>query len=80
MTILLANRFGIFGLDSDRAVMRYRRFTAIGSGAPYALGAMHARYEGPELAEDVALAGVEAAVEFDDGCLGPITMKRVKLA
>src|SRR5262245_37290843 len=45
MTVFVMNRFGLFGLYSLRSVERYERFAAVGSGAPFALGAMHAAYE-----------------------------------
>src|SRR5437773_9912346 len=40
MDLLIVNRNGIFGCMSLREVYEYTRFWAIGSGAPYALGAM----------------------------------------
>jgi ATP-dependent protease HslVU (ClpYQ) peptidase subunit len=80
MTVFVMNRHGLFGLYSNRSVERYQRFSAVGSGAHFALGAMYAAYELDAPAEDIARMGVEAGIEFDDGSLGPITLKRVKLS
>ncbi|MDQ6787267.1 MAG: hypothetical protein M3033_10710 [Acidobacteriota bacterium] len=76
--ILIANKKGIFGLSSYRYVQEYTRFYANGSGAPYALGAIYARYESDKTAEELAVLGVEAGIEFDDGSGLPITIYKVK--
>jgi len=80
MTAFVMNRYGLFALYSLRTVEQCERFSAVGSGADYALGAMHAAYELGLSAEEVARIGVEAGIEFDDGSLGPITVKKMKLA
>ena len=77
--LLVMNRHGLFGLDSWRCAERFERFTALGSGAHYALGAMYAAWEQGASAEVIARLGVEAGIEFDDGSLGPITLKKLKL-
>ena len=79
MTLFLMNRFGLFGLYANRTVEQYRRFTAVGSGADYALGAMYGAYELDAEAEDIARIGVEAGAEFDKSSQGPITIKKIKL-
>jgi ATP-dependent protease HslVU (ClpYQ) peptidase subunit len=79
MTLFLMNRFGLFGLYSNRTVEQYERFAAVGSGAGFALGAMYAAYELDAEAEDIARLGVEAGAEFDDASQTPITIKKVKL-
>ena len=79
VTAFIMNRFGIFGLYAMRSVDRYERFAAVGSGAPYALGAMYAAYEFGLPVEDVARIGVEAGIEFDNASGGPITIKKMKL-
>ena len=73
------NRYGLFGLYSQRSVDRFERFAAAGSGARYALGAMYAAYELGLPVEDVARLGVEAGIEFDNASAGPITLKKMKL-
>ena len=79
MTLFLMNRFGLFGLFSNRSVEQYRRFSAVGSGEELALGAMYAAYELDASAEDIARLGVEAGAEFDRSSLGPIALKKLKL-
>ena len=79
MTLFLMNRFGLFGLYANRTVEQYRRFTAVGSGAEYALGAMYGAYELDAEPEDIARIGVEAGAEFDQASHGPITIKKIKL-
>lgn len=63
--ILLANRSGIFEITPDRNVCEYEFFWATGSGAEYALGAMHQAYSRVETAREIAIAGVQAAAQFD---------------
>ena len=59
-------------------VDRCERFAAAGSGSDHALGAMYVAYELDQPAEVVARLGVEAAIEFDKGSLGPVTLKKLK--
>lgn len=79
MTLFLMNRFGLFGLYSNRSVEQYQRFAAVGSGAGFALGAMYAAWELDAEVEDIARLGVEAGAEFDDASQLPITLKKLKL-
>ena len=79
MSLLLLNPNGMFSLFSDRSVLRYRRFTASGSGSAYALGAMFAAYAQGLPAEEVARLGVLAGAEFDRNSGAPVTMRRVLL-
>ena len=76
---LIAGPHGIFGVYALREVYEYRRFWAIGSGSEYALGAMHACYDGAESAEAVAAAGVAAGAEFDTGSGLPQTSRGFRL-
>jgi ATP-dependent protease HslVU (ClpYQ) peptidase subunit len=51
---------------------------AIGSGGAEARGAMHATAGDVQLslgAEEIALAGVRAAIDLDDGCSGPVRVE-----
>jgi ATP-dependent HslUV protease subunit HslV len=77
----IANQYGIFGIHSLREVYQFSRFWAWGSGTDYALGAMHALYdlEGVD-ARQIAIAGVKAGIEFDDGSAGEIVLYEVELA
>jgi len=73
------NPNGIFALYSLREVYEYRRYWAVGSGACYALGAMHAVYDSAKTAREVAKAGAEAGAAFDTSSQGPVQMRTVKL-
>ncbi|RMG50919.1 MAG: MFS transporter [Gammaproteobacteria bacterium] len=74
MDALIANPDGIFGLFSLREVFEYQRFWAVGSGADYALGAMHALWERENDAEAIARAGVEAGAAFNNATSLPMTL------
>jgi ATP-dependent protease HslVU (ClpYQ) peptidase subunit len=76
---LIVGPDGIYGVYALREVYEYARFWAIGSGAEYALGAMHACYAGAESAESVAEAGVAAGAEFDAGSGLPLTRRSFTL-
>jgi len=73
------NKNGIFALYSLREVYEYTKYWAVGSGATYALGAMHAVYEKAKSARDIAKAGVMAGAEFDTSSDLPMTVQTVKL-
>ena len=77
-SILLANRHGIFGVESYREVFEFERFWAIGSGRRFALGAMHAVYERARSAREVAEAGVLAGCEFDTSSAAPVRLHTLK--
>jgi ATP-dependent protease HslVU (ClpYQ) peptidase subunit len=78
-SILVANVYGIFGVESYREVFDYQRFWAIGSGRRFALGAMHAAYDRAKSAREVAEAGVLAGCEFDTSSAGPVRVQTYKL-
>ncbi|UXY13883.1 MFS transporter [Chitiniphilus purpureus] len=81
MTVLLANPHGIFGVYSLREVYQFERFWSIGSGCDYAIGAMHAVYERPDLqAVDIARIGIEAGCAFDVSSSLPLTVYSLTLA
>jgi ATP-dependent protease HslVU (ClpYQ) peptidase subunit len=73
------NANGIFALFSLREVYAYTRYWAVGSGASYALGAMHAVYDRYKSARDIARAGAEAGAAFDTSSQLPLTFRTVKL-
>lgn len=73
------NANGIFALYSLREVYEYKRYWAVGSGASYALGAMHAVYDSARTAREVARAGAEAGATFDTSSQGPVQARVVKL-
>ena len=78
-SIVLANVYGIFGVESYREVFEFERFWAIGSGRRFALGAMHAVYDKAKTAREVAEAGVLAGCEFDTSSGGAVRMHTFKL-
>ncbi len=66
MLLLIANPSGIFGVYPLREVYQFKRFWAIGSGRQYAMGALHALYDQPQLdAAALAQQAVEAGAAFD---------------
>jgi len=76
---VFVNPNGIFALYSLREVYEYTQFWAVGSGATYALGAMHAVYGRYKTARDIAVAGAEAGAEFDTSSQLPLNVKTVRL-
>ena len=80
MDAVFVNPNGIFALYSLREVYEYSRFWAVGSGACYALGAMHALWDRLDSAEDIARAGAEAGAAFDTASQAPLTVEPVALA
>jgi ATP-dependent protease HslVU (ClpYQ) peptidase subunit len=78
-SLLLANRHGIFGVESYREVFAFERFWAIGSGRRFALGGMHAAYGRAKTAREVAEAGVLAGCEFDTSSAAPVRLHTFKL-
>jgi len=79
MDALIVNRRGVFAVYSMREVFEYSRFWAIGSGAEFALGAMHALYDRLDEADTIARAGVEAGAEFNNATSLPMTRYTVRL-
>ena len=78
-SVLVANRHGIFGVESYREVFAFERFWAIGSGRRFALGAMHAVWPSARGAREVAAAGVAAGCEFDTCSAGPVRVQTFTL-
>lgn len=70
---LILNQSGIYGVYALREVFEYTRFWAIGSGASFALGSMHALYDRLDDPLAIARAAIEAAAEFDTGTALPLT-------
>jgi ATP-dependent protease HslVU (ClpYQ) peptidase subunit len=78
-SILIANRSGIFGVESYREVFEFERVWAIGSGRRFALGAMHAVAARSKTAAELATAGVLAGCEFDTSSAAPVRLETFKL-
>ena len=68
MHFLVATKDSLFEVESYRAVVEYKKFFAIGSGARFALGAMQALYDRLDSPEEIAEAAVESACYFSDSC------------
>jgi ATP-dependent HslUV protease subunit HslV len=82
-TFLIASPGGIFLVSSNMSVSSFTKYYAIGSGGDYALGALHALYDGGNDAGALAESAVAAAKAYDSGCGGAtvtreITFKRAK--
>ena len=81
VSLLVAAPTGIFGVYDMREVHEFTRYWAMGSGAPFALGAMHARWPEAEAAAldagALAAVGAEAGCRFDPASGGPVTVYEV---
>lgn len=81
VSLLVAAPAGIFGVYDMREVHEFTRYWAMGSGASFALGAMHARWPEVEAgtldAGALAAVGVEAGCRFDPSSGPPITVYEV---
>jgi ATP-dependent HslUV protease subunit HslV len=73
-SFLVASSSGIFSVACDMSVTEFQQYYAIGSGAPYALGAMHTLYHDGVDPETVARKGVAAAIALDLYCGGATTL------
>ena len=79
MVALIANATGIYGVYTMREVFEFDRFWAIGSGRNFALGAMHAAFDGDQPAGRIAEMGVAAGIEFDTASGPPVVVHTLKL-
>lgn len=79
-SFLIANRHGIFHVSGDMSVMGFREYYAIGSGASYALGVLHALYPTERDPAVLARRACEAAIAFDVYCGGDIDVRRIRVA
>ena len=76
-TFLVAGRAGIFYVGPDMSVTQVKHYFAIGSGAQFALGTLHALHDSKLGAEAIARRAVEAAIAFDTYCGGEAQIHRV---
>jgi ATP-dependent protease HslVU (ClpYQ) peptidase subunit len=72
-SFLIASPEGIFSVACDMSVTQFEQYYAIGSGAPYALGAIYALYKADGDALKIAERGVEAGMALDIYCGGKVT-------
>jgi ATP-dependent HslUV protease subunit HslV len=73
-SFLIASSRGIFSVACDMSVTEFAQYYAIGSGAPYALGALHALYHEGVDPEIAARKAVSAATALDIYCGGATTL------
>lgn len=73
-SFLVAAKSGIFYVACDMSVTEFQNYYAVGSGATYALGAMHALYTPNARAEQVARKAVAAASALDIYCGGEVNL------
>jgi ATP-dependent protease HslVU (ClpYQ) peptidase subunit len=71
-SFLIVNRSGIFSVACDMSVTEFGQYYAIGSGAPYALGALHALYSENADPDAIALKAVQSAIALDLYCGGAV--------
>jgi len=78
-SFLIVNGGGIFHVTGQMSITRFKRFDAIGSGGPYALGALQALYDEKLDAPEIARRAAASAVHFDVSCGGELDLFTVKL-
>jgi ATP-dependent HslUV protease subunit HslV len=77
-SFLIAADSGIFYVACDMSVTEFDQYYAVGSGAGYALGAMHALYGGKLDAETVARRAISAASALDIYCGGETNLIKLR--
>ena len=79
-SFLVGSAGGIFKVSSDLGVTQFKQYTAIGSGAEYALGAIEALWD--RLDDDQALcrAAVRAASRLDVHCGDDVDLVQIPAA
>ena len=77
-SFLITSPRGIFSVACDMSVTAFEQYYAIGSGEPYALGALHALYDARKDAEKIAIAAVEAACAMDIYCGGKVNTRALR--
>lgn len=78
-SFLIINPSGIYYVACDMSVTHFKQYYAIGSGGPYALGAIHTLYKPEADGERIARRAVDAACALDVYCGGPVDLYRIKL-
>jgi hypothetical protein len=78
-TFLVASPGGLFHVASDLSVTEFRRYFAIGSGAPLAMGAVHALWDSGLGAAEIAVRAAGAAVDHDLYCGAPVNVQTVRV-
>ena len=71
-SFLIISGNGIYSVACDMSVTEFKQYYAIGSGAPYALGALHALYADGVDPAKVAHKATETAMALDLYCGGTV--------
>jgi ATP-dependent protease HslVU (ClpYQ) peptidase subunit len=79
-SFLVVNSHGIYYVASDMSITEFSQYFAIGSGADFSMGALHALYDGSLHADALADRAVRAAMAFSLYCGGRVTSYSVKAA
>ena len=69
---LVASSHGIYSVACDMSVTEFKQYYAIGSGAPYALGALHCLYKDGVDPAPLAHKATETAMALDLYCGGHV--------
>ena len=69
---LVVNRDAIMHVSGNMSVSRFEKFYAVGSGADFALGTLHALYDRVADAEELAREACATAMVYDVFCGGDI--------
>lgn len=77
-SFLVASTSGIFYVACDMSVTEFDNYYAVGSGATYALGALHALHSPRANVEAIARKAVAAASELDIYCGGACNLVTLK--
>ena len=78
--LLIINSCGIFEVEHSRVVRHYKRYSAIGTGEEYALGAVSSVYNLLEDPEEIAKIGIQSAAQFDQKTGLPVYARCVQLS
>jgi ATP-dependent HslUV protease subunit HslV len=73
-SFLIVNPTGIYQVSGNMSVSVFEEYYAVGSGSPYALGAMSALYATDLDAEAIARTACRVAIEFDVFCGGDVDL------
>jgi ATP-dependent protease HslVU (ClpYQ) peptidase subunit len=75
---LLVNKSGIFRVASDMDVTQFQQYSAIGTGAKYALGALRVLYKQLDDPAEIARQAVQVGIDSDVYCGGTIDLAQVE--
>lgn len=77
-SFLIVNATGVYRVCSDLSVSRFNQYHAVGSGSPYALGAMQALFDTDMDGRQIAERAVRAAMAFNVYCGGAVDVLEVE--